>query len=70
MKKLRRNDFPFLKAPATDTTTTGLSLTSARFSKDDKLSSTKSNECSSDTFTTCMGLPVNPALDGETAKVK
>lgn len=66
MKKLRRNDFPFLNAPATETTTTGLFLTSGLLSNEDKLSSTKSKACSSETFTTCIGFPLNPALEGVT----
>lgn len=56
MKKFNRNDLPFLKAPATDSTTTGLSFTAGSPSMDSKLPSSSSKELST-TFTTWMGLP-------------
>ena len=56
-KKSRRNDLPFLKAPATDTTTTFLSFTSSLSRISFNASTFGSNVWSSCATTTCKGFP-------------
>ena len=58
-KKSSRKDFPFRKAPATDTTTTFLSRTRSSSNISVRAPSSKSNEWSSVATTTWTGFPFN-----------
>ena len=67
-KKSKRNDLPLRKAPATDTTTTFLSLIRSSSRICSNASSSNPNEWSSVATTTCTGLPFNLLPLAETVK--
>lgn len=69
-QKLRKNDFPFRKAPATDRTTTLRSLTSWANRTSSSPSSSSSKVWSSLVTTTCIGRPDSLTPLADTQKQK